>query len=166
MRHVHSLESRFWPKVNKNGPVPEYLPDLGPCWLWVGSIHKSGYGHIWEGPITKKVVYAHVVSYELCVGIVPSGKQLDHLCRNRWCVNWAHLEVVTGQVNVLRSPYAPTAINARKTTCPRGHPYDLFKYHWRGCSICKVANRQKWEEKHPHYHKELEERKKLQSVTS
>lgn len=48
------------------------------------------------------MIYAHRLSYELFVGPIPDGYELDHLCRNRGCVNPAHLEAVTHRVNVLR----------------------------------------------------------------
>ena len=86
------------------------------CWLFVGAL-VDGYGQIWDG---SRVLYAHRVAYEELVGPIPDGLQLDHLCRVRRCVNPAHLEPVTGRVNILRGQ-SPSARNATRTRCPLGH---------------------------------------------
>jgi hypothetical protein len=112
---------RFWAKTDKNGPVPEYRPELGPCWLWTACISKKGYGQFGRG---KRVDIAHRVSYELEYGPIPDGLGIDHLCRVRHCVRPSHLEAVTSRVNSLRG-FSPPARNARVTQCPSGHPYDL-----------------------------------------
>lgn len=85
--------------------VPDHLPG-DVCWPWQGRSNADGYGR-WG----KRLAY-HVL-YETLVGPVPDGLQLDHLCRNRICVNPAHLEPVTQRENCLR---------ARKTNCQHGHP--------------------------------------------
>ena len=92
------------------------------CWKWVGEINKdTGYGHhITSNDATKKDHLAHRYSYELYVGKIPKGLTLDHLCRNRWCVNPEHLEITTLKENILRG-VSQAAINARKTHCIRGH---------------------------------------------
>lgn len=101
---------RFWSKVDKSGP--------GGCWLWTGGVGSSGYGNF--GKPTK---LAHRVSYELEIGPIPEGMQLDHLCRVRTCVNPAHLEPVTARVNGERSENF-AGVNARKEMCANGHPFD------------------------------------------
>lgn len=109
-----ALSKRFWQKVDKNGPAE--------CWPWIagrGGTNQE-YGMFYVG---KRHTTAHRVAYELLVGPVPDGLQLDHLCRNKICVNPSHLEPVTSKVNVLRGT-GLTAINARKTHCSRGHFYD------------------------------------------
>ncbi len=69
-------------------------------------------------------VQAHRFAYELLVGPIPDGLEIDHLCRVTACVNPAHLEPVTGQVNTLRGD-TPAAKNAAKTHCPQGHVYSV-----------------------------------------
>jgi len=86
------------------------------CWLWVGSL-RGGYGILYA---QGRRVSVHRYSYEWFVGPVPQGFLLDHLCRVRNCVNPDHLEPVTNRENVLRG-IGPTAENARKTHCIRGH---------------------------------------------
>lgn len=84
------LEQRFWMKVNKTST----------CWLWTAATQQKGYGIFGVG--TGRTTPAHRYSYELHVGPIPEGMQIDHLCRVRSCVNPAHLEVVTPLQNVRR----------------------------------------------------------------
>lgn len=113
-----TVEERFWAKVNKDGPVPDGRPDLGPCWLWTASTVGHGYGQFC--PSAARSVRAHRFAYQLLIGPIPGGLELDHLCRVKTCVNPAHLEPVTHAENVMRGE-SPTAINARKTHCKHGH---------------------------------------------
>jgi hypothetical protein len=76
---------RFWGKVNKNGPVPEHRPELGPCWVWTGATSK-GYG------IASRSTRAHRMALSLSGIPLEVGKVCDHLCRNRCCVNPEHIE--------------------------------------------------------------------------
>lgn len=112
---------RFWLLVNKAGPIPEYRPDLGPCWIWRGRLNGSGsgYGVFWNG---KRLMSASRWAYENAHGPLPDGLEPDHLCRVRDCVNPAHLEAVTHRENMLRGETVAAA-NAAKTHCPQGHPY-------------------------------------------
>lgn len=131
------LDVRFWRKVDKGAG------DDG-CWLWTGAKDHWGYGKIRTG-VGRQQKVVHRVAYELLVGAIPDGLQLDHLCRQTSCVNPAHLEPVTGKENSLRSESIP-ALNARKTTCSKGHPFNHEStYHWvdargrsgRRCRICR-----------------------------
>jgi hypothetical protein len=65
---------------------------------------------------------AHRIAYELFIGPIPNGLHIDHLCRNRGCVNPVHLEPVTQQENMLRG-YAPSAVSHRANRCHRGHEF-------------------------------------------
>lgn len=88
------------------------------CWTWAGSKDKDGYGNT---KVAGKHAFAHRAMYQVCRGPIPEGMQLDHLCRNRACINPAHLDIVTSFENTMRSN-AASAINARKTHCIHGHP--------------------------------------------
>src|SRR5438445_7913613 len=101
---------RFWSSAS---------PNESGCLVWGGSVSSNGYGAVY---LQGRRYRAHRLAYELRKGIIPAGKQLDHLCRNRLCINPEHLEAVTQKENILRGQGAP-AKNARKTHCPQGHPY-------------------------------------------
>ncbi|KKN34512.1 hypothetical protein LCGC14_0793070 [marine sediment metagenome] len=138
------LPARFWDKV-RIGAIPDYRPDLDPCWEWTGAIGFWGYGNFGNGRRNDgrcKTVRAHRWAYEHLVGPIPQGLELDHLCRNHACVNYLHIEAVTRRENLLRGDTF-AAVNARKTHCLRGHPFnDENTYHrsdrrGRQCRICK-----------------------------
>ena len=90
------------------------------CIQWTGSKSSTGYGTFYNGHGSS--VMAHRWAYEHHVGPIPDGHRLDHLCRNRACVNPEHLEPVTQRQNLMRGDTIPAA-NAAKTHCPQGHPY-------------------------------------------
>lgn len=96
------LADRFWSHVTKGAG----------CWVWTANRNDRGYGRIGVDGSARP---AHVVAYELTVGPVPDGLELDHLCRNRACVRPDHLEPVTHRENTRRAQYL-------RTTCSRGHP--------------------------------------------
>lgn len=110
--------------------------DPGGCWLWTGAHIPSGYGNFDRAA-------AHRTGYEMLVGPVAADMHVDHLCRNPGCVNPAHLEPVTCQVNTLRG-VGPSARNAAKTECQNGHPFTpestyRTKSGGRMCRRCKAA---------------------------
>lgn len=117
------------------------------CWIWQATTNEFGYGRL---TIEGRTLYAHRVSYEAFVGPIPDGLHLDHLCRVTSCVNPAHLEPVTCQINTLRGE-GFAAKNAQKDECPSGHPYNAENtYHCKGrryCRTCQRAHNQKWREK-------------------
>ena len=145
------IEFRFWTKVDKNGPVPECLPELGSCWLWMAA-QANGYGTIRKS-ITRTMLQAHRVSYELVVGPIPDGYEIDHLCRNPLCVNPAHLDAVTPKVNTNRN-MSPVSIAKRSGVCLKGHAMISGnvlvdrKTGYRRCRICRNSS------KRGQYHKE------------
>jgi hypothetical protein len=102
--------------------IPE--PNSG-CWLWLGTLNKGGYGDICRNGRVEKHAQAHRVAYELYVGPIPAGLDLDHLCRVRCCVNPAHLEPVTRSENVKRGlmPAINRARAVAQTHCVHGHEF-------------------------------------------
>lgn len=93
--------------------------DPAECWIWQGSINpKTRYGTFRTGSRKNGHTFnAHRLVYQLMVGTIPAGGQIDHLCRNRACVNPAHMEIVTNRENALRRP---DVIAARsREMCPK-----------------------------------------------
>ena len=137
---MQTLDERFWSKVDQNGPVPAHRPDLGPCWLWTAEyLMPNGYGQLGVGGAAGGMQYAHRVAYELLVGPIPDGLEIDHLCFVRHCVNPDHLEPVTHAENVRRQ-------KARITHCPQGHAYDAANTHIgkKGERKCRACGRERW----------------------
>ena len=120
-------------KINANG-----------CWEWTGSKTKNGYGQIGVGG---KLFMAHRYIYEQKIGPVPCSLDLDHLCRNRCCVNPDHMEPVTRSENLKRGNSGIWAklVNGAKTHCPKGHEYsgaNLY-VHPRGARCCRVCTNER-----------------------
>jgi hypothetical protein len=117
----------------------DFTSSIVDCWLWTGA-KSQGYGNIWRGP-GAGTARAHRAFYELTIGPIPQGLDLDHLCRNPSCVNPTHLDPVTNTENRRRG-IRPTNGNERKTHCLRGHPFDEAntsrdKYGRRQCRTCR-----------------------------
>lgn len=95
--------------------------DTTGCWLFQGCVTSTGYGRVSENG---RPDWAHRVYYRALRGAIPAGKVLDHLCRNRRCVNPDHLEPVTDRENTVRgvAPEATRARHKQQTHCKRGHP--------------------------------------------
>lgn len=122
------LPERFWYRVNKDGP--------NGCWVWTGTrLQRGGYGVLL---IKGKSTRAHRYAYQLLRGPIPDGLQIDHLCRNRLCVNPDHLEAVTLVTNVLRGN-SVAAIKKRMTQCKLGHNAWVLRgaKQRRRCAICE-----------------------------
>lgn len=131
------LAERLWAKVERSDG----------CWRWKGSHTHNGYAQIhvkldrgkWSATV------AHRLTYVLEVGPIGDGLVLDHLCRNRGCVNPYHLEPTTDLVNILRGT-GFAARHAKKTHCPAGHAYDAANTHvdkrnMRHCRACDASRK-------------------------
>ena len=130
-----NISDRFWMQVNKTET----------CWQWAGFIRSDGYARfVPQG--RRQTMLVHRWAYEQTYGPIPEGHTIDHTCHNgsgcaggsclhRSCVRPDHLEAVLLPKNILRG-VSPSASHARKTTCPRGHPYDREYSGKRRCSLC------------------------------
>lgn len=128
----------------------EVMPD--GCWRSFVKLGVDGYVRVCRREDGKKVMRVlHRVYYEMYVGPIPAGMQIDHLCRNRGCVNPEHLEVVTARENIMRSPIAPAALNVAKTHCPKGHSYagENLYINPKGQRVCRACQK---EAARRHYH--------------
>lgn len=127
---------RFWSKVNKAAPKE--------CWEWNACLER-GYGTF---HLNGKNHKAHRVSLLIHRQTIPDGMVVDHVCRNRACVNPSHLRVVTKTQNTLENNDNYAAVNARKTECVKGHPFNKEntrvrywnKRPFRECIECQRAH--------------------------
>jgi hypothetical protein len=125
---MSSVEERIWARCEWRGR----------CLVYTGPTRPDGY-------LQKGGRYIHRIAYEVAYGPIPEGLTIDHLCRNRRCVNAEHLEAVTGKENTLRGE-AISAINIRKTHCVHGHEFTEENTYRapsmpneRVCRICRAA---------------------------
>jgi len=135
VKNKKQLPQRFTDKIDINKQTG--------CWEWNACIDRGGYARI---QYQDKFASAHRVVYTLLCGEI-TDETLDHLCKIRHCVNPNHLEQVSNKENVLRGT-GPTAVNARKTHCKRGHELSgdnlvLWKSGGRRCRICVNEGKRK-----------------------
>lgn len=139
----NQLPDRFWRKV--------CITPSG-CWQWTAGLFPNGYGRFW---FDGRGHLAHRWAYRALVGEIPDGLSLDHLCRNRACVNPSHLDPVTTRDNILRGS-GLAAINAKKAHCPSGHEYTerntrvkrlASGLSERVCRICQIESSRRYEKK-------------------
>jgi hypothetical protein len=103
-----TVEARLLAKI-------EHVAD---CWQWTGAKQPTGYGSLWNGARPEQ---AHRISFRLYKGEIPKGCEIDHLCRNRGCVNPEHLRAVPHREN-MRVSDTVMGRNAAKMFCKKGHP--------------------------------------------
>lgn len=133
-----AVVQKFWAKVDKSAGPDE-------CWRWLGHLYE-GYGNFSLGGMGMK---AHRVAMFIAGHSVPDGMHVDHICRNRACVNPSHLRVVSAKVNTLENSVAFPARMKAKTHCKSGHPLTVgniapskyAKYGWRICLKCNQIGR-------------------------
>jgi hypothetical protein len=128
-------EDRFWAKVRK----------FDTCWVWTGARDHNGYGRLRSKRPNPRTFYAHRVAYELLVGPIPDGLEIDHRCFNPPCVRPGpeHCEPASHTENVRRARGNGWQRNAVKTHCKQGHPYtsdntNTFRGH-RQCRTCAIV---------------------------
>lgn len=138
-RHPATPAWRYWSKVAFDGPVPLVRGVTGCCHEWDAARNEKGYGTFW----LHRTVKAYRYAYEIALGPIPAGLDVDHRCRNRACVRPSHLRAVTHRVNLLASTNH-AALRAAQTHCKRGHIFDAIntiraKNGTRKCRTCKRA---------------------------
>lgn len=133
------LEARFWAKVRKS-------EDANGCWEWTGSKTSGGYGRVYlSNKCAPSNWQAHRLSWLLKNAQIGDTLCLDHLCRNRICVNASHLEQVTLKENIMRG-ISFSALNAKKDYCENGHKFDEWNTYIpkgrtnRMCKKCRKAH--------------------------
>lgn len=129
--------SRFWSKVDKSAGDEA-------CWPWMASLSQKGYGYFWADG---RVTYGHRVSFQIHNQPISEGMMVDHICRNRACVNPSHLREVDNRVNTLENSISVPAKNAAKIECSKGHVFDTDNTGYytdrygRTCRFCKECKR-------------------------
>ncbi len=127
----------------------KFIQKTNSCWIWIGARCGGNGGKAEYGAFahSKKQGYAHRFSYELTNGPIPKGLHIDHLCKNKLCVNPDHLEAVTHRENLMRGETLP-GINAKKTYCKREHEFTTENTYvtpkGRSCKICRNNAVKEW----------------------
>jgi len=148
---MKTLRQRFWEKVAVG------LPEM--CWEWQASGWANGYGAFC---VNGKNTTAHRAAWEIHNGPIPDGLHIDHICKNRRCVNPDHLRAVTPRDNVTLNSESVVAANRTKTHCSRGHEFNEDNTRWTGgtrsCRACRRMTRRSWQQRNPELIKEYNRR--------
>lgn len=137
MPYRHPPRSRVWTRIRKHIRVHA---DTG-CWEWTGAMSPGGYGVL---RLYGKTGVAHRQIWVFLRNPDPGRLDLDHLCRNRACVNPKHLEIVTRSTNLRRGFEARGCLN--------GHPFSDATFSLvrrsngvveRRCKVCHAARNRK-----------------------
>ena len=137
------------PKTPPEGRFFSKVEQQGECWVWTGGGNGTGYGLFY--PVKRGNTLAHRWSWVFFRGPIPDGLQLDHLCRNKRCVNPDHLDPVTPKVNTQRA----AALIAH---CPQGHEYtpdntmisrNRRGWEMRNCKTCNADRARAWRRLNP-----------------
>lgn len=128
MKLTERRVANFWKRVRKTAS----------CWIWIGPTNPQGYGAL--GKLKQR---AHRVAYFIAHGVIDPKLTIDHLCRNKLCVNPGHLEQVTNRENARRGA---VAVIGSRMHCPSGHP--LVRSPYRGenrrrCIVCLIRRQRR-----------------------
>lgn len=145
-----SPEERFWFHVNKDGPVPAHRPEIGPCWVWTGSVDANGRGRFgWRGRNATTSRIAWLLEH----GVMPALFVCHH-CDNRACVRASHMFTGTSRDNQLdmwkkgrgNSKLKPDQIREIRARSKRGEPIRslAITYGIKPCSAYKIVTGQTW----------------------
>lgn len=141
--HQNAINARANIPANRDRYIPQDRGYTTPCWIWQGPL-TTGYSRF---SVEGRLVLGHRWFYERANGAIPAGLVLDHLCRQRACVNPDHLEPVTARENILRGE-GMGARFARRTHCAAGHPftedntYVLRAGQRAGSRVCRTCKRE------------------------
>ena len=130
---------RFWAKVEKTDT----------CWFWTAAVDDDGYGRFAN-------LRTHQIAYILTIGPIPAGKELNHTCQHRSCVNPDHLEALTHTEHMRKTPGTYGYKWAHRTHCLKGHPLTednlvpfLRKKGQRRCRQCAIEKDRQWRQENP-----------------
>lgn len=121
----------FWARADRSNPTG--------CWPWLAGKTGAGYGAFWLDGHQR---LAHRLAWSLSGRTIDPEQVLDHICRNRACVNPSHLRQVSQRSNAVENSVSRSALNANKTHCNRGHLFDdtnTGSHH--GARYCRTCYR-------------------------